>query len=38
MNIDLDIIIPCFNAKDTLTDTLNSIKNQKDVSHFKVYW
>ena len=37
MNIDLDIIIPCFNAKKTILNTLESIKIQKDVIGFKVY-
>ena len=37
MNIDLDIIIPCYNAKDTLFYTLSSISIQKGISNFKVY-
>lgn len=37
MNVNLDIIIPCYNAKDTLFYTLSSISVQKDVYGFKVY-
>lgn len=37
MKVDLDIIIPCFNAKDTLFYTLSSISIQKGVFGFNVY-
>ena len=37
MIADLDIIIPCYNAKKTVFDTLNSISIQKDIQGFKVY-
>ncbi len=37
MNTDLDIIIPCYNAKETLFYTLSSISIQRGVSGFKVY-
>ena len=37
MKTDLDIIIPCFNAKDTLFNTLSSISIQEGVEGFKVY-
>ncbi len=34
---DLDIIIPCYNAKETLFNTLASISIQKSAPKFKVY-
>ena len=34
---DLDIIIPCYNAKETLFYTLASISTQKQAPSFKVY-
>ena len=37
INIDLDIIIPCYNAKETLFNTLSSIRIQKETPKFKVY-
>ena len=37
MKTDLDIIIPCYNCKDTLFYTLCSIRLQQDVYGFKVY-
>ena len=37
MNIDLDIIIPCYNAKKTLFYTLSSISVQKNVFGYNVY-
>lgn len=37
MKLDLDIIIPCYNAKDTIFNTLSSINLQQDVEGFKVY-
>ena len=37
MKTDLDIIIPCYNAKDTLFFTLSSINIQQGVEGFKVY-
>lgn len=33
----LDVIIPCYNAKDTLSDTLSSIKVQNNTKNIKVY-
>ncbi len=37
MEVSLDIIIPCYNAKDTLFDTLSSIAVQQKVKNFRVY-
>ena len=37
MNINLDIIIPCYNSKKTLFNTLSSINIQQEVKGFKVY-
>ena len=37
MKISLDIIIPCYNAKDTLFYTLSSICIQQGIKDFKVY-
>ena len=37
MKTRLDIIIPCYNAKDTLFYTLSSISIQEGVEDFKVY-
>lgn len=35
--MNLDIIIPCYNAKDTITRTLSSICLQKDIENVKIY-
>ena len=37
INTDLDIIIPCYNSKETIFNTLFSISIQKETPNFKVY-